>query len=62
MAADDLRREIAGERARLSEAVSTLRREAGAAADRGRAVGTTVGAATAVVAALRIALRLRRRG
>lgn len=61
MAADDLRREIAGERAQLSDAVSTLRREVGTVASRGRTVGTAVGAATAVVAALRIALSLRRR-
>jgi hypothetical protein len=61
MATDDLRREIAGERAQLSDAVSTLRSEIGAVADRGKKVGAAMGAAMGVATALRLALRLRRR-
>jgi hypothetical protein len=57
----DLRREIAGERAGLNDAVATLREELGRTADRGKKLGTAVGAAAGVAAAVRLALRLKRR-
>lgn len=61
MATDDLRREIADERAQLSDAVSTLRHELGTVAERGKKAGAAMGAAMGALTALRIALRLRRR-
>jgi hypothetical protein len=61
MATDDLRREIAGERAQLSDAVTTLRSELGTVAGRGKKAGAAMGAAMGVATALRLALRFRRR-
>jgi hypothetical protein len=57
----ELRRELAGERAQLTEAVSALRDELGHAAERGKKVGAAVGAAGGLLAAVRLVLRLRRR-
>ena len=57
----ELRQELAGERAELTEAVSALRDELGHAAERGKKVGAAVGAAGGLLAAVRLVLRLRRR-
>lgn len=56
----ELRRELAGERAQLTEAVSALRDELGKTAKRGKKVGAAVGAAGGLLAAVRLVLRLRR--
>ena len=62
MATDnDIRRELAGERTQLTDAVADLREELGHVADRGKKVGVAFGALTGAVAAARLALRLRRR-
>ena len=58
----EIRKEIAGERVQLTEAVATLREELGHAADRGKKVGAAVGAATGAAIAAKIVLRLVRRG
>ena len=57
----EIRRELAGERAQLADSVADLRDELGKVADRGRRVGVALGAAGGTLAALRLALRLRRR-
>lgn len=57
----ELRRELAGERAKLTEAVASLREELDRTAERGKKVGAAVGAAGGLLAALRLVLRLRRR-
>jgi ABC-type transporter Mla subunit MlaD len=58
----EIRRELAGEREQLSDAVATLREELGHAADRGKKLGAAVGAAAGAAAAAKLLLRLRRRG
>jgi len=57
----EIRRELAGERTQLTNAVADLRQELGHVADRGKKVGVALGAAGGALAALRLALRLRRR-
>lgn len=57
----EIRRELAGERAQLTDAVATLREELGHAADRGKKLGAAVGAAAGAAAAAKLLLRLRRR-
>jgi hypothetical protein len=57
----EIRRELAGEREQLSDAVATLREELGHAADRGKKLGAAVGAAAGAAAAAKLLLRLRRR-
>ena len=62
MAGDsEIRRELAGERKELADAVSSLREELARARDRGKKVSAAVGAAGSAVAAARILLKLRRR-
>jgi hypothetical protein len=58
----DLRREIADERRKLTDAVSSLRTELGHAVERAKKAGTTAGALTGAALAARTLLRLRRRG
>jgi hypothetical protein len=57
----ELRRDIADERRELTDAVASLRVELGHTAERGKKLGTAVGAATGAVLAVRTLLRLRRR-
>ena len=57
----EIRRELAGERKQLTDAVATLREELGHAADRGKKIGTAVSAAAGAAAAAKLLLRLRRR-
>ncbi|HEX5246187.1 MAG TPA: hypothetical protein VFW41_03560 [Gaiellaceae bacterium] len=57
----EIRRELAGEREQLTDAVATLREELGHAADRGKKLGAAVGAAAGAAAAAKLLLRLRRR-
>lgn len=57
----EIRRELAGERKQLTDAVATLREELGHAADRGKKIGAAVGAAAGAAAAAKLLLRLRRR-
>jgi hypothetical protein len=57
----ELRREIADERRELTNAVASLRQELGQAAERGKRLGTAVGAATGAALAARTLLKLRRR-
>jgi hypothetical protein len=57
----EIRRELAGERAQLTDAVATLRDELGHAADRGKKLGAAVGATAGALAAVKLLLRLRRR-
>lgn len=57
----DLRREIADERRKLTDAVEALREELGHTAERGKRIGATVGAVAGAALALRTALRIRRR-
>lgn len=56
----EIRRELAGEREQLTDAVASLRDEIGHAAERGKKVGAAVGAAAGLVTALRIVRRIRR--
>ena len=59
----DLRREIADERRELTNAVADLRREIDQTAERGKRIGTAVGAAAGALIAVRtLAKLLRRRG
>jgi hypothetical protein len=57
----EIRKELAGERERLSDAVAELRGELGQAAERGKRVGPAVAAAGGLASAAKIVLRLRRR-
>lgn len=57
----ELRRELADERRELSQAVASLREQVGQTAERGKKLGTAVGAATGATLAARALLRLRRR-
>ena len=59
--ANEIRREIAGERGELTEAVADLREELGHAAERGKKLGAGVAAAGGALVALRLLLRLRGR-
>jgi hypothetical protein len=56
----ELRQEIADERRQLTNAVESLRSEVGKTAERGKQIGTTVGAVAATALAVRTALRIRR--
>jgi hypothetical protein len=56
----EIRRELAGEREQLTDAVADLREELGHAAERGKKVGVAVGAVAGIATALRIVRRLRR--
>jgi hypothetical protein len=58
----ELRQEIAAERRQLTDAVASLREELGQAAERGKKLGTAVGAVTGAMVAVRTLLKLRRRG
>jgi hypothetical protein len=57
----ELRREIADERRELTNAVTDLREELGQTAERGKRLGTAVGAVTGAALALRTLVRLRAR-
>ena len=57
----ELRREIAEERRELTNAVASLREELGQAADRGKRLGTAVGAAAGAALAARTLIKLSRR-
>jgi hypothetical protein len=57
----EIRREIADERRELTAAVASLREEVGKAAERGKKLGTAVGAVTGVTLFARGLLRMRRR-
>ena len=57
----EIRRELAGEREQLTDAVAALREELGQVAERGKKVGAAVGAAAGAAAAAKLLLRLRRR-
>jgi hypothetical protein len=57
----ELRRGIADERRELTNAVASLREELGQTAERGKRLGTAVGAVTGAALAARTLLRLRRR-
>jgi hypothetical protein len=57
----EIRKELAGERAQLTDAVADLREELGHAAERGKRVGMAAAAAGGAAAAARFLLRLRRR-
>jgi len=62
MAGDtEIRRELAGERKELADAVASLREELSRARDRGKKVSAAVGAAGGALAAARLLLRLRKR-
>lgn len=56
----EIRKEIAGERRQLTEAVASLRAELGHAADRGKKVGAAVGAVAGVATLFRIVRQIRR--
>ena len=58
---NEIRRELAGERKQLTDAVASLREELGHVADRGKKLGAAVGAAAGAAAAAKVLLRLRRR-
>jgi hypothetical protein len=57
----DLRREIADERRRLTDAVASLRTELEHTAERGKRIGAAVGAVAGAALTLRAVRRLRRR-
>lgn len=57
----ELRREIAGERQQLAEAVESLREELNETAERGKRIGIIVGATAATLIVAKKLLRLRRR-
>ena len=57
----ELRQGIADERRELTDAVASLREELGHTAERGKKLGTAVGAVTGAALAARTLLRLRRR-
>jgi len=57
----DLKREIADERRELTNAVASLRQELGQTAERGKRLGTTIGAATGVALAAKTVVKLLRR-
>jgi len=55
----EIRKEIAGEREQLTEAVASLREELGHAADRGKKVGAAVGAVAGLATVVKIVRRIR---
>ncbi len=57
----EIREEIAAERRELADAVASLRSELGHTAERGKKLGTAVGAVTGAAIATRTVLRIRRR-
>ena len=57
----EIRRELAGEREQLTDAVTTLREEIGHATERGKKIAAALGAAAGAAAAAKLLLRLRRR-
>lgn len=57
----ELRREIADERRRLTNAVADLREELDKTAERGKQLGVALGVVTGAAIALRTALKIRRR-
>ena len=57
----ELRQEIADERRQLTNAVGSLREQIGNTTERGKQIGTAVGALAGAALALRTALRIRRR-
>jgi len=57
----EIRKEIAGEREQLTEAVASLRAELGHAADRGKKVGAAVGAVAGAATIVRIVRQIRKR-
>ena len=57
----DLKREIADERRKLTNAVASLREELDKTAERGKQLGVMVGAAAGAALAARMLRRLRRR-
>jgi hypothetical protein len=57
----ELRREIADERRELTNAVADLRKELDKTAERGKQIGTLVGAVAGTLLAVRTALKIRRR-
>jgi hypothetical protein len=57
----EIRRELAGERKQLTEAVATLRDELGHAVDRGKKIGAAVSAVAGLAGAAKLVLRLKRR-
>lgn len=56
----ELRREVASERQQLTNAVDSLKEEIGHTAERGKQIGTAVGALAGVALAVRTALNIRR--
>jgi hypothetical protein len=56
----ELRRELADERRELTNAVESLREQIGNTTERGKRIGTAVGAVAGAALALRTALRVRR--
>jgi len=57
----EIRRELAGERKQLTEAVATLREELGQAVDRGKKVGAAVSAVAGLAGAAKLVLRFKHR-
>ena len=57
----EIRKEIAGEREQLTDAVASLRQELGHAADRGKKVGAAVGAVAGVATIVRIVRQARKK-
>ena len=57
----DLRREVADERRELTNAVADLREELDRTAERGKRIGTVVGAVAGTLLTVRTALKIRRR-
>jgi hypothetical protein len=57
----ELRREIADERRRLTNAVADLRVELDKTAERGKQIGVALGVVTGATIVIRTALRIRRR-
>ena len=57
----ELRREIAGERRQLADAVESLREELNETAERGKRIGVIVGTAAAAIWVAKKVLRRRRR-
>ncbi|HEY2543698.1 MAG TPA: hypothetical protein VGH92_11685 [Gaiellaceae bacterium] len=56
----EIEKELAGEREQLTDAVASLREELGHAAERGKKIGTAIGAVAGVAAVFRIVQRFRR--
>lgn len=55
----EIRKEIAGEREQLTEAVASLREELGHAADRGKKIGAAVGAVASLATVVKLVRRFR---